>query len=159
MPVHRHPVALSKAADPLAIVPLDLALVQRLRATYDRVRAHDLRLAELFYTKLFTAAPHLRSMFGSDLRSQAVKLTAALAAVVENFENPAANAALLADLGRRHATYGATPEHYDLVINLLIDSMQTLLGHDTTRRDLDEWRLALRLVSDQMISAAAAPRP
>ncbi len=153
MPVHRHPVALSKITDPLAIVPLDMALVGRLRLTYERVRAHDLRLAELFYPKLFAAAPHLRSMFQSDPDAQVRKLTASLDAVVQNFENPAANTAILTALGQRHAGYGAKPEHYTLVIDLLLASMREVLGAQADDRDLDDWRMALRLISNQMIAA------
>lgn len=156
MPVHRHPVALSRIPDPLAVIPLDMGLVARLRTTYERVRAHDLRLAELFYPKLFAAAPHLRSMFQSDPDVQARKLMASLDAVVQNFENPAANAAILASLGQRHAGYGAQPEHYTLVISLLLDSMREVLGASVDDRELDDWRMALRLISDQMIAAGQA---
>lgn len=160
MPVHRHPIARSKVRDPLGPLPLDLALVVRLRATYDMVRAHDLRFAAIFYAKLFAAAPQVRAMFGDDLVLQARKLTAALDAVVANFENPSMNATMLADLGQRHARYGATPEHYELVISLLVESMEALLSPVASRRDLEEWRMALRLVSDHMIAAAeGGPTP
>ncbi len=159
MPMHRHPIALSKVTDPLALVPLDLALVRRLRASYERVRAHDLRFAESFYAKLFAAAPHLRAMFSADLVSQAKKLTGALNAVVDNFENPSANAAMLADLGRRHAAYGAKPEHYDLVVRLVVESMQEILGSSADRHDLEEWRMALQLISNHMIVAANRASP
>lgn len=160
MPVRRHPVATAKDTQMLTSMPLNLPLAQRLKATYRLVRTHDLRLAEIFYTKLFQAAPHLRSLFGSDLTSQARKLTSALDIVVANLERPSANATLLAELGRRHAGYGAKPEHYDLVIQLLIESMESLLGPSAEPSALEEWRIALRLVSDQMIAAASiAPAP
>lgn len=161
MPVHRHPVAVAPIRDPLANLPLDLALVDRLRATYALVRARDTRLAEIFYGRLFSAAPHLRPMFKSAPADQARKLTDALDAVVRNLQEPAQNAAMLDALGRRHAEYGAKPEHYVLVIDLLIDSMREVLDAPpdapaTVERSLDEWRMALRLISDQMIRAAAA---
>lgn len=157
MPLKRHPVALPNSSSHLARLPLDTALVARLRATYERVRTKDLRLAELFYLRLFAAAPHLRPLFKGDLQAQAQKLTAALDAVVQALEKPEENAAKLAELGARHAQYGARPEHYTLVVDCLIESMRELLGPDAGRPALDEWRLALRLISDQMIAGAAAP--
>ena len=154
MPVKRHPVAVSKSRDPLAMVPLDTALVARLRKTYEQVRASDLRLAEIFYAKLFALAPYLRERFRSEPRAQAQKLIMALDTVVLNMESPAENAAMLCAMGKRHAEYSATPEHYDLVIGLLIDSMGEVLEGAVARDRLEEWRMAFRLISDQMIAGA-----
>lgn len=159
MPVRRHPVALRKPDASPARLPLDLNLVVRLTATYARLREHKTQLAELFYRKLFTAAPQLRAMFRETPAAQAAKLMAALDAVVRNFEHPDEGAAMIEELGRRHAAYGARPEHYDLVIELLIESMTELLGSASAQQDLDEWRMALRLISNQMIAAAAAQPP
>lgn len=156
MPVRKHPVAVLRHNDPLPGLPLDSALAARLRATYDRVRLEGPRLAETFYARLFAAAPHLRPMFSADPAAQAHKLMAALDAVVANLERPAENHALLADLGRRHAQYGARPEHYDLVIDLIVESMRDILGPRAEGRDLHEWRTALRLISNQMTAAAAS---
>lgn len=159
MPIRRHPIAMTRPATSLASLPIDLALVTRLRATYELVRMREERLAEIFYAKLFAVAPHLRPLFRSDLKSQAEKLMAALDAVVRNLERPEENAALLADMGRRHAGYGAKPEHYPLVTDLLVDSIGELLGPSATQGPLEEWRLALTLVSDQMIAAASRDTP
>lgn len=153
MTIRRHPVASAMSGDALARVPLDMGLVARLRATYEIVRVHELLFAETFYGKLFAVAPHLRSMFPCDIREQAAKLTASLDTVVLNFENPGANLAGLADLGRRHAGYGVRPEHYTLVVDLLIESMRDVGGEGIGESRLEEWRRALRLISDQMIAA------
>ena len=162
MPVRRHPVALPSrqdpakpgAADSLAALPLDHALVVTLRASYQMVRAHDSRLAEIFYAKLFAAAPQVRGMFRSDPAMQAAKLMAALDIVVRNLDAGEANATLLAELGRKHATYGAKPEHYPLVTSLLVESMQELLGPRFSPEHREQWTLAFALISQQMIAAA-----
>jgi hemoglobin-like flavoprotein len=158
MTLRRHPIAVSKRSETLSRLPLDARLVERLRGTYEALRAEDARLAEVFYAKLFAAAPHLRGMFKGEPEAQARKLMAALDAVVKNFEKPEANAAMIAELGKRHAGYGAKPEHYDLVIDLLVESMEELLGAKgwATRESLREWRMALRLISDQMIAGAGS---
>lgn len=157
MPVTRHPVAVSKDGGPLASLPLDTALVARLRGTYEQVRGHGSRLAEVFYARLFAAAPHLRAMFRNDTEAQSRKLMDSLDAVVRNFEDPRANLANLAAMGRRHAEYGVKPGHYDLVIDLLIESMREVGGAAADPARLDEWRMALRLISNQMIGASGKP--
>lgn len=157
MPVRRHPVANFAQRTPVHSLPLDRPLAERLRKTYGRVRAQELDLAKIFYSRLFEAAPHLRPMFSSDLGSQAAKLTAALDAVVRNLERPGENAGMLAELGRRHAGYGAKREHYDLVVGMLVESMQEILHAASDDPAILEWRMALRLIADQMIAAAGEP--
>lgn len=156
MPVHRHPVASGRKGSVLSGIPLDAALIERLAKTYRLVRAQDVRLAELFYTKLFAAAPGLRGMFSTDINVQARKLTLALDMIVSNLSAPEENAAMLAAMGRRHADYGAKPEHYAVVVELLVESMGELLGKAADANALQEWRMALTLVSRQMIEAAEA---
>lgn len=154
MPVHRHPVATTKTDQRLACVPLDHALIARLKASYQLVREKDLLFAEVFYAKLFDAAPDLRAIFRSEPRVQAQKLTASLDMIVRNLEYPNENEQMLSSLGRRHAAYGAKPEHYSLVIELLVSSMYEVLQSQADEQSLDEWRTALRLVSDQMIAGS-----
>lgn len=159
MPVRRHPVAMTDADNRMLHVPLDYALIARLRSSYAALRSHELRLAETFYATLFESAPELRPMFRGDISAQAGKLTASLDAIVQSLEAPARNAEVLNELGRRHAGYGARPEHYDLVIDCLISAMRTLLGENADPRTLDEWRTALQLVSSRMIAATNASSP
>ncbi len=154
MAVRRHPVAISGTPGPLTVVPLDHALIARLRASFERLRGQGSRLGEIFYTRLFAAAPGLRSMFRSDPAEQAAKLVASLDVIVRNLEAPAENAAMLAALGKRHAGYGAKPEHYTLVVDLLVEAMRETLGDDASDQTLSEWRTALGLISRQMIAAS-----
>jgi hemoglobin-like flavoprotein len=152
MPVKRHPVATTHPTQEdarLESIPIDDRVVQQLRASYEQVRGDGTRLAEVFYAKLFAAAPHLRAMFPPDLQAQSEKLMRALDAVVRNLENPRENAAMLAALGQRHAEYGAKPEHYEVVVRLLVESMGEVLS-DPAAAALQEWRVALDLISRQM---------
>lgn len=152
MPVRRHPIAVSQDQGQLARVPLDVPLAERLKKSYELVRAKEVRFGEIFYAKLFDAAPGLRVMFKTDPAVQARKLMESLDAVVRNLEQPKENAAMLAELGKRHAGYGATPAHYELVVSLLIESMREVLGAEGEGRVLEEWRTALKLISQQMIA-------
>ena len=154
MPVRRHPMAQSNEHLLLDPIPLDVALIARLQQVYQVIREGDLKLATIFYDKLFAAHPNLRGLFPDDLKQQAGKLVATLDSVFGNLERPEANARMLAELGIRHVQYGATPEHYDVVVDLLVSSMEELLGPAAPVQVIVEWRTALRLISDQMIAAA-----
>lgn len=153
MPVHRHPTSASRVGEPITRIPVDAGVVERLRATYVRVRRHDLEFARIFYAKLFEAAPGVRAMFPDDLELQSRKLAMAMDTIVANLENPEANSRMLGEMGRRHAGYGARPEHYHLVIETMVASMREVLGGSADERVLDEWRMALRLIGKQMIDA------
>ncbi len=154
MPVHRHPATASKVGEPITRIPVDAGVIERLRTSYRLVRARELDFARTFYAKLFEAAPAVRSMFPHDLEIQAGKLTMALDTIVANLENPETNSHLLAEMGKRHAGYGAQPEHYHLVIETMITSMREVLGESGDEKVLEEWRMALRLISKQMIDAS-----
>lgn len=157
MPVHRHPVTTTNKHSSLLNVPVDQELIQRLQSSFTTVRESGLQLGELFYSKLFEAAPNLRQLFTNDPHTQSKKLLMALDVIVCNLEKPEETSAYISALGKRHVGYGAKPEHYDLVINLLIESMREVLGANAEPQTLDEWRTALRLVSNQMIAASVDP--
>lgn len=154
MPIRRHPIATGAPTTSLRALPVDARLIARLRHVFAQLRGQELRLGELFYARLFSAAPHLQALFRSTPAEQADKLVSTLATILQNLDDPARNAEILAELGRRHAAYGAKPQHYDLVIDLLIESMAQLLGPHAAPQHLDEWRMALRLISDHMIAAS-----
>ncbi|MCA9300010.1 MAG: hypothetical protein KDA28_13145 [Phycisphaerales bacterium] len=156
MSVRRHPIAFIPGDASRAPIPIDLALVERLRTSFAMLRERGHVLGTTFYARLFDSNPELRPLFTSDLEAQARKLVDALEAVVRNLEAPEANQAMLADLGRRHVAYGARPEHYEVVARLLVESMAEVLGSDIDARTLDEWRQAIDLVSRQMIAGARA---
>lgn len=154
MPVRRHPIATSLDQGQLARVPLDVLLAERLKKSYELVRAKEAKFGEIFYARLFAAAPGVRGMFKTDPAVQARKLMESLDAVVRNLEQPKENAVMLAEMGKRHAKYGAKPEHYELVVGLLIESMREVLGEQGDERVLEEWRTALKLISQQMLAAS-----
>jgi hemoglobin-like flavoprotein len=157
MPIYRHPITSceQKSARRLKNIPLDKELIERLKTTYRSARGeNDLSLARVFYHKLFSAHPMLREMFPEDLEQQAAKLISMFDQVVNNLEHPEENSKRLADLGRRHRGYGVQPEHYPIVVKLLTESMQELIGlteNAKAKQDsIEEWRLMLTLISQQM---------
>jgi hemoglobin-like flavoprotein len=159
VPFRRHPLADPRVSSRFTGTPIDADLVARLRDSHEQLAAQGTAFSERFYRKLFEAAPGLRSMFKSDPNSQAEKLASMLGEIINNLEATGDNTRLLAELGRRHAGYGAKPKHYDLVTTLLVESIRETLALDAEATIIDEWRMMLRLISDQMIAASTSTSP
>jgi hemoglobin-like flavoprotein len=153
MGVSRHPYSGSLPA--WANVPIDPTAVARLRVSFNPFAVDGPRLASIFYAKLFERYPGVRTLFPTDIRAQEMKLMESLKAVVEHADaNPALIAALQA-LGAKHVKYGAKPEHYPIVCDLLIEAMADAAGPAWSVRLAAEWRQALEIVSRVMLDGAA----
>ncbi|MBU6414261.1 MAG: hypothetical protein KGS45_12410 [Planctomycetes bacterium] len=154
MGVSRHPY--SSSLPSWANVPIDATAVARLRASFNAFSADGSRLASIFYAKLFERYPGVRTLFPADIRAQEVKLMDSLKAVVEHAEADPKLIEALKALGVRHVKYGAKPEHYPIVCDLLIESMADAAGPAWSVRLAAEWRRALEIVSRIMLAGAAS---
>jgi nitric oxide dioxygenase len=110
--------------------------------------------AVLFYGRLFEIAPAVKSMFPADMNEQRRKLMATLAIVVNGLSNlemilPAVNS-----LATRHVAYGAKPEHYPVVGEALLWTLEKGLGADWTPEVAEAWTAAYATLSGFMISQA-----
>lgn len=105
-----------------------------------------------FYEKLFTAEPDLREMFSPEIDRQARKFLQSLKLIVTSLSSTERAAPVLQRLGDRHRGYGVKPDHYDVVGEVLIDTLDELLGDAGTDEVLDAWRSAFRLISSIMNS-------
>src|SRR5262245_41499598 len=94
-----------------------------LETSFDLVAPHGDELMEIFYARLFAAAPAVRSLFPDDLRPQRAKLLAALVLVRKSLRDFDRIRPTLHNLGARHADYGTEPAHYGVVAEVLIASM------------------------------------
>jgi hemoglobin-like flavoprotein len=106
-----------------------------------------------FYEKLFEAAPGVRHLFKENYEEQADKLMVMLGYVVSKLENPDAILSDIQKLGKSHQKYGAQPEHYAVVGQCLIATLQEGLADKWTDELQDAWIAAFTLVKDAMITA------
>jgi hemoglobin-like flavoprotein len=113
-------------------------------------------LTTIFYAKLFERYPGVRPLFPADIRAQEAKLMDSLRAVVRHVESPDALREELKAMGARHVKYGAKPEHYPLVCDLLLECMGDVAGSQWTQQLASEWQQALQIVSDVMLQGASA---
>ena len=128
--------------------------VRLVRASFARVVARGDDAAALFHERLFTLDPTLRALFKGDLAAQRAKLLTALAMVVDALDRLDQMLPAVRALGRRHARYGARPEHYVTVGAALIWTLEQSLGAEFTLAVRRAWLEAYRLLARTMISAA-----
>jgi hemoglobin-like flavoprotein len=110
--------------------------------------------AEIFYGRLFDVAPSVKPLFHGDMAQQRRKLMAALTVVVNGLGDlpsvlPAASA-----LAKRHVDYGAKPDHYPVVGEALLWTLERGLGPQWTPEVAAAWTAAYTALSSFMIAEA-----
>ncbi len=128
---------------------------KRIRETYQRLAPRGDAVVADFYDRLFQRAPGVRVLFPPNLSAMRGHFWAALAIVARNADNLEALREPLRGLGRAHVGFGAEPEHYDVVREVLLDSLASFLADDWTRKVRDAWDEAISTVSAMMLGAGA----
>ena len=131
--------------------------LEALETSFDAVAPRGDELMDVFYARLFDAAPAVRPLFaGTDLRRQKAMLLSALVLVRKSLRDLAAIVPTLHQLGARHVDYGARPEHYPVVASVLIASMAEVAGSAWSPEYERAWAAALNVVAGAMLEGAAA---
>jgi hemoglobin-like flavoprotein len=131
---------------------LDLDTIE---TTFDLVSPRGDELMDVFYARLFAAAPGVDTLFAAtDLRRQKAVLLSALVLVRESLHDTDALLAKLRELGARHVAYGATPEHYIVVGEVLIASLAEIAGEAWRPEHELAWGAAFALIADAMLRGA-----
>jgi hemoglobin-like flavoprotein len=127
-----------------------------LEASFDLVAPQGDELMDIFYARLFTAAPAVKPLFaGTDLRRQKGMLLSALVLLRNSLRDLDAIVPALRRLGARHVAYGARPEHYPVVGEVLIASMAQVAGRAWRPEHEHAWVTAFTIVAGVMSEGAA----
>jgi len=127
----------------------------RLKASWARVVAFGAPVPGFFYARLFLAYPQLRELFPVSMAAQQDRLVAALGRIVSTVDDGAAVAPIAAQLGRDHRKFAVRPEHYPMVGEALLATLEYFLGEDWTPELASDWAAAYTLVAEAMVDAAA----
>ena len=103
--------------------------------------------AELFYGRLFELDPSLRHMFKSDMKEQGRKLMQMLSVAVHALNNLDTIVPAIQAMGQRHVGYGVTMEHYAVVGEALIWTLEKGLGEAFTAEVKEAWITLYALVT------------
>lgn len=111
---------------------------------------------ELFYSRLFEVAPAVRSMFKHDQKDQARKLMNMVTLMVANLQklDDIMNGINL--LAQRHGKYGAQPEHYKVVGECLLWTLEQGLGDKWNDELQEAWTAVYITLSSAMIKGQLA---
>jgi hemoglobin-like flavoprotein len=129
--------------------------LEALETSFDAVAPHGDELMNVFYARLFAAAPGVRSLFPRDMERQKKMLLSALVLLRKSLRNLEGIVPALRELGARHVAYGARPEHYPVVGAALIAAMVEIAGPEWKPEYTDAWSAAFEVVAGAMIAGAA----
>ncbi|MDA0167774.1 globin domain-containing protein [Solirubrobacter taibaiensis] len=128
-----------------------------LETSFDLVAPKGDELMEIFYADLFAAAPAVQPLFaGTDMQRQRSMLLAALGLLRRSLRNLDAILPALQQMGARHVAYGAMPEHYPVVGQVLIGAMAKVAGPEWRPQYTAQWQSAFAIVAGAMIEGADA---
>ena len=134
------------------MTPDEIALI---RQGFARIAPQAEHVGLAFYDRLFTRDPSLRTLFHSDMRTQAGQLMAALGLVVRSLDDLEPVLERIQALGRRHIGYGVRPEHFAIVGAALLDTLAAGLADTFTPDARAAWTHAYGVVAGAMIAAMA----
>jgi hemoglobin-like flavoprotein len=134
------------------IMPDDIV---RVRASFALVVPIKEATADLFYGRLFEIAPQVRALFPDDLSEQKRKLMAMIATAVGGLNKLDALAPTVKALGARHVAYGAKAEHYAVVGEALLWTLERGLGEAFTPEVRQSWTKVYGTLAALMQAGAA----
>ena len=126
----------------------------RIRRNWAKAAAAGELVGQIFYARLFELAPAARSMFPDVIDDQARKLLQTLNWIIDHLDDPDSLAPAAEALAIRHVRYGVEAEHYPLVGEALIATLQQGLGADFSEEDKAAWLRVYAALSDIMTRAA-----
>lgn len=133
------------------MTPEQIALVQE---SFKKVVPIKDVAAAMFYDRLFTLDPSLRSLFKGDIKEQGRKLMAMIATAVGGLTQLESIVPAVEALGQRHGEYGVQPSHYGTVAEALLWTLEQGLGEAFTDDVKEAWVATYGILSSTMIAAA-----
>ncbi len=131
--------------------------VETLEKSFDLVAPQGDELMQTFYDNLFEAAPSVRPLFADvDMDRQRQALLNMLLVLRESLRDLDDIVPDLEELGARHVEYGAKPEHYPVVGEVLIGAMAQVAGDAWKPEYTSAWQEAYQVVQGVMVSGSAA---
>jgi methyl-accepting chemotaxis protein len=129
--------------------------LRALETSFDLVAPRGDELMDAFYGRLFAAAPPVKPLFArTDMKQQKAMLLAALVLLRKSLRNLDAIVPKIRELGARHVAYGARPEHYPVVGEVLLASMAEIAGDAWLPEYERAWSEAFAVVAAVMIEGA-----
>ncbi len=125
--------------------------IELVQATFSKLEPQMLEASELFYENLFRYHPNLRPLFKGNKEAQHQKFAQVLTVLIQGLHNQEAVKWELAQLGKKHVSYGVQNIHYDTVGAILLSTIKELLKEEYTE-DVDAAFISLyNFISTSMV--------
>jgi hemoglobin-like flavoprotein len=128
---------------------------QKIRLVQDSVRLIAPRaqaVSDAFYATLLQRNPQLQPLFArTNFATQGQALMWMIVWAVERLNDPDALLPKLRELGQRHVHYGVRAEHYDLVGEALLSTLDDMLGADFTPELREAWASFYLVAAETML--------
>ena len=129
---------------------------QLVQKTWEKVLPISESAATLFYGRLFELDPSTRPLFThTNMPDQGRKLMNVIGMAVNGLDTLDKLIPAVRSLGRRHAFYGVTHEHYSSVGRALIWTLEQGLGADFTPEVKEAWTTVYHVLANTMKNATA----
>lgn len=129
--------------------------IEIVRRTWAQVgRIDPLVVGELFYTQLFEIAPGVKPMFRTPMAEQSKKLLAMISYVIQKLDDLEEIREEVAKLAQRHVKYGIRDEHYAVVGQALLWTLERGLDSYWNKEVAEAWAVCYNMISDAMIEAS-----
>lgn len=125
------------------------------QASFEKVAPIAEAAANIFYTKLFELDPSLKPLFKGDIKSQGRKLMNMLGTAVKGLDDPKILMPAVHNLGKRHVGYGVKSEHYAIVGEALLSTLEIGLSDNWNSELRAAWISVYTVLSTEMINASS----
>lgn len=130
----------------MIISPQERMLVQD---SFEKMMANSDTAADLFYPHLFEVAPQLQPLFAeANMGEQGRKLMNMIAAVVGSLNDMHRVLPEIKEMGERHVNYGVKPEHYPILGETLLWTIEQVLGDEFTPAAKEAWANVYKTIVD-----------
>ena len=133
------------------MTPKQIELVQQ---SWIRIQPIAEPAAALFYQRLFELDPALRALFKRDPKEQGRLLMQMIGVAVAGLSRLETILPAVQGLGRRHAGYGVTEQHYSTVAEALLWTLEQGLGSAFDAELREAWTEAYTVLAKTMQAAA-----
>lgn len=125
---------------------------KRVRESWASLAGDEARVSEVFYRRLFAAAPEKAALFAkADMELQRLKFAEMITDIVRFAHRPEALEEDLELLADRHVEYGVVAADYEAVGAILLASLEEVLGPRFTPEIRQAWAEAYRTAADTML--------
>ena len=130
-----------------------------IRQSFEKAARNPDETSAVFYRRLFTLDPALRSLFHGNMREQGRKLMGTLALIVDSIDQLEQLLPSVRELGVRHANYRVEEHHYATLADALLWTLAQTAGPSFNAAARAAWTKAYGILAETMIEAGRAAKP